>query len=182
MGPGGPFRFSFASCYPMGVLVSTERGVRKGKTVRATAQRNLVSTTFDTIGYWSELKLDIVRQYATAYSTILAAQKPPGFHHAYIDAFAGSGRHISKRTGEFVLGSPLNALAVHPPFKEYHLIDLDSNKIAALREATKGRPDVHVYEGDCNQILLDTVFSAVRYEDYRRALCLLDPYGLHLRW
>jgi hypothetical protein len=30
---------------------------------------------FDEIGYWSELKLDIIRDYAVAYSTILAAQQ-----------------------------------------------------------------------------------------------------------
>lgn len=26
------------------------------------------------------------------------------------------------------------------------------------------------------------MFHRARYEDYRRALCLLDPYGLHLDW
>lgn len=26
------------------------------------------------------------------------------------------------------------------------------------------------------------VFPKVLYEDYRRGLCLLDPYGLHLNW
>ncbi len=29
---------------------------------------------FDEIGYWSELKLDIVREYAAAYSNILPIQ------------------------------------------------------------------------------------------------------------
>lgn len=29
---------------------------------------------FDEIGYWSEIKLDIVRDYAQAYSTIMAKQ------------------------------------------------------------------------------------------------------------
>ena len=77
----------------------------------------------DEIDYWSEVKLDIVREYATAYSTILNAQ--PGFHHMYIDAFCGPGYNISKVTGEFVVGSPLNALSVRPPFKECHFIDLD---------------------------------------------------------
>ena len=37
-------------------------------------------------------------------------------------------------------------------------------------------------EGDCNQILLENVFPRVRYEDYRRGLCILDPYGLDLDW
>ena len=26
------------------------------------------------------------------------------------------------------------------------------------------------------------LFPTVRYEDRRRALCILDPYGLHLNW
>ena len=31
-------------------------------------------------------------------------------------------------------------------------------------------------------MLLEEVFPRVRYKDYRRGLCLLDPYGLHLDW
>jgi three-Cys-motif partner protein len=135
---------------------------------------------FDEIGSWSEVKLEIIREYAVAYSTILARQ--PSLEHFYIDAFAGRGVHISKTTGQFVLGSPLNALEVQPPFRGYFLIDLDGEKIAALREAVGNRPDVQIREGDCNQILLDEIFPNVRYEQYRRALCLLDPYGLHLNW
>ena len=29
---------------------------------------------------------------------------------------------------------------------------------------------------------MNEVFPKVKYEDYRRGLCLLDPYGLHLNW
>jgi three-Cys-motif partner protein len=102
--------------------------------------------------------------------------------HIYIDAFAGAGMHISKATGEFVQGSPLNALLIKPPFEEYHLIDFDSEKVESLRAIAADYDNVTVYEGDCNDILLHTVFPRARYEDYRRALCLLDPYGLHLNW
>ena len=137
---------------------------------------------YDRIGYWSEVKLDIVREYATACSRILSAQRRPRLRHAYIDAFAGAGIHVSRTTGEYVLGSPLNALLVEPPFAEYHLIDLDAQKIASLREQVGDRPNVKIYEGDCNDILLNQAFPRARYEDYRRALCLLDPYGLHLKW
>jgi hypothetical protein len=49
----------------------------------------------DSIGYWSEIKLDIVREYAKAYSTILTAQKRPKLHHVYIDAYAGAGARRS---------------------------------------------------------------------------------------
>ena len=44
------------------------------------------------------------------------------------------------------------------------------------------RNDVHVYAGDANSILLHEVFPKVQYNQYRRGLCLLDPYGLHLSW
>ena len=137
---------------------------------------------FDEIGYWSEIKLDIVKDYASAYSRILAAQRKTPLDHVYIDAFAGSGVHISKATGEYIPGSPVNALLVQPPFREYHLIDTDRQKVALLRELTKERRDVHIHEGDCNRILLENVLPNVRYENYRRALCLLDPYGLQLDW
>lgn len=91
---------------------------------------------FDTIGYWSEIKLEIVREYARAYSTILTSNH---LHHVYIDAFAGAGMHLSKTKGEFVPGSPLNALAIEPPFKEFHLIDLDSTKAQQLRQLAEGQ-------------------------------------------
>jgi three-Cys-motif partner protein len=135
---------------------------------------------FDTIGLWSEVKLAILREYAKAYSIILA--KYPRLYHIYIDAFAGAGAHRLRRTGEVVPGSPLNALAVTPAFREYHLIDLKPEKIANLRALIGDRPDVKLYEGDCNEILLRQVLPRAQYEDYRRALCLLDPYGLSLSW
>ena len=135
---------------------------------------------FDEIGYWSELKLEIVKSYAQQYSTILAKQ--PGLHHVYIDGFSGGGKHVSKTTGEFVKGSPLNALEIDPPFEEYYLIDLDGDKVDALRSAVGDRPDVHVIRGNCNVVLLEEVFPQVQFKDFRRGLCLLDPYGLHLNW
>jgi three-Cys-motif partner protein len=130
---------------------------------------------------WSEVKLDIVRKYARAYSRIMPGQSWCR-GHVYIDAFAGAGAHLSKRTGEFVRGSPLNALLVDPPFSEYHFIDLDAARAGELRKLTEGRRDVFVRHGDCNQVLVRDVFPRCRAENYRRALCLLDPYGLSLDW
>lgn len=137
---------------------------------------------FDRIGYWSEIKLEIIKEYASAYSTILAAQTGPSFHHVYIDAFAGAGMHLTSATQDFVLGSPLNALLVRPPFREYHFVDIEPEKVSSLRDLIGPRSDVAIYQGDCNRILLDEVFPKVRFEDYRRGLCILDPYGLDLAW
>lgn len=140
---------------------------------------------FDEIGYWSEIKLDIVRDYAREYSKILSAQKFSNgrrLHHVYVDGFAGAGVHVSKSSGGFVRGSPLNALHVQPPFKEHFLIDLDGDKIGSLRALLADRSDVQVIAGDCNQVLLRDVFPHIQWSDYRRGLCLLDPYGLQLQW
>ena len=137
---------------------------------------------FDEIGYWSEIKLEIVKEYARAYSTILTAQKNPSLHHIYIDAFAGAGIHLKKTTQEFVLGSPLNALRVKPPFQQHHLIDIKQEKIAQLRRLIGDRSDVFLYQGDCNKILLEEVFPLVKFEQFRRGLCILDPYGMNLDW
>ena len=135
---------------------------------------------FDEIGYWSELKLEIVQQYAAAYSTILTAQ--PSLRHVYIDAFAGAGMHVRKSGGEMVPGSPLNALNVIPPFREYWFIELSQDKIDILREEVGDRADVHLRQGDCNEILVAEIFPLLRYKNFVRALCLVDPYGLHLDW
>lgn len=135
----------------------------------------------DEIGYWSELKLEIVKKYASAYSTILAKQRfVKGY--LYVDAFAGAGTHVSKTTGEAVAGNPLNAMAVEPPFSELHFIDLDGSRTAELTRLAAGDKRVTVHKGDCNDILLREVFPRCKYEDYRRGLCLLDPYKLNVNW
>ncbi len=135
---------------------------------------------FDQIGYWSEVKHEIIRKYARAYTTVLANQGQ--FHFGYIDAFSGMGLHTSRGAGEVVKGSPLNALDVSPAFKEFHFIDLDEAKTGHLENLVGARSDVHIHTGDCNSILMSNVFPSFLYRDYRRALCLLDPYGLHLDW
>ncbi len=140
---------------------------------------------FEEIGYWSEIKLDIIKEYASAYSKILAAPRQTRLYHVYIDGFAGTGANISRASQEYVLGSPLNALVVRPKFREYHLIDINRRKTTVLDKLVEGlgeREGVSTYAGDCNRILPQEVLPRVRYENYRRGLCVLDPYGLHLKW
>jgi three-Cys-motif partner protein len=71
---------------------------------------------------------------------------------------------------------------VEPSFREYHLIDLDQDKVEYLSRTIGDQDNVYVYEGDCNPILLGQIFPKVQFVDFCRGLCLLDPYGLHLDW
>lgn len=137
------------------------------------------------IGIWSEVKLAIIKKYASAYATIMEAQRRgriPSLRWLYIDAYAGPGYHLSKTSGELVEGSPLIALNTDPPFHEYHFIDSDSERSQLLRKRAGDRRDVFTYSQDCNQILLTKVFPRANYGHYRRALCLLDPYNIDLTW
>ena len=139
----------------------------------------------DQIGIWSEVKLAIIKKYAAAYTTIMEAQRRERFSRMrwlYIDGYAGSGHHISKTRKEMVEGSPLIALNTNPPFHEYHFIDSDTGKAAELRKEAGDRKDVFIYEEDCNEVLLTKVFPRADYGQYKRALCLVDPYNINLTW
>ena len=133
----------------------------------------------DVVGYWTEIKLKILSEYASAYSTILQAQSAIK-HFSYIDGFAGAGTHISEATHQEIDGSP--TIALKHNFSHYHFIDLNGARIAKLKELAAGRHDISVYKGDCNDILLKEVFPKCLWTDFRRALCLLDPYGLNPKW
>jgi three-Cys-motif partner protein len=73
-------------------------------------------------------------------------------------------------------------LNVQPPFREYHFIDLNAAKIENLQRIAGPHRDIHIYEGDCNEVLVQQIYPTLQFESYRRALCLLDPYGLDLKW
>jgi len=139
----------------------------------------------DEIGIWSEVKLAIIKKYATAYTTVLESQRRdhfPRMRWFYIDGYAGSGHHVSKTRGDLVEGSPLIALNTKPAFHEYHFIDSDAGRAAELRKESGDRQDVFTYSGDCNAVLLRDVFPRADYSQYKRALCLLDPYNIDLKW
>ncbi len=133
------------------------------------------------IGPWSEVKLELVGRYAVEYSKILAARHDPELYHVYIDGFAGTGLHVTRK-GQLKWGSPVNAMAIEPPFREYFFVDHNPDYVRMLTRLAAPRPTAHVLLGDANVVLPAIVLPQVRYEDYRRGLRFLDPYGLDLNW
>lgn len=141
-----------------------------------------MSIVIDEIGYWSEIKLEIIEKYARAYSQILSKQT--WAHHIYVDAFASSGTHRSKTKKVLVKGSPQIALDIVPPFKEYFFIDINKHKVDELKRITSLRGNssaIHIFQGDCNIALLEQIFPMISKPNMR-TLCLLDPYSLNLDW
>ena len=134
----------------------------------------------DVVGHWTEIKLQILQDYAVSYAQILQNQRFIK-HVAYIDGFAGAGEHISKKSGKLIAGSPARALEIRPQFSHYHFGEMDAARAKRL-QGMGDEKNVTVYQGDCNEVLLKEIFPQCRYEDYRRALCLLDPYDLNPNW
>jgi len=100
---------------------------------------------FQMVGAWSELKLDIVENYGSAYTK--AFNKSRGLKKYYIDGFSGPGAHVSKKTRTIVEGSPARALKVCPPFDGYFFVDLNPEKTDYLRSNYGHRSDVNIYTG-----------------------------------
>lgn len=126
------------------------------------------------------LKLDIIERYGGAYTKAFN-KTGRSLKKYYIDGFSGGGAHRVKGTGQQIEGSPPRALKISPPFDGFYFIDLNPKKTSHLGKLCEGRSDVQVITGDANQYLR-TLLPTIRYEKYNRALCVLDPYGLHLDW
>jgi three-Cys-motif partner protein len=146
------------------------------------AGRGMTATPikFDEINSWSEVKLEIVKKYGAAYTKAFA--RYPNLKKFYIDGFSGAGVHLSKKTKQQIEGSPALALKVSPPFDGFYFVDLNPKKTGYLQKLCDGRSDVSIHTGDCNAYLTNEVLPKIKFELYTRALCLLDPYGLHLDW
>jgi three-Cys-motif partner protein len=144
-----------------------------------------VPTEYDEIGIWSEVKLAIIKEYLPAYTRIMDATRRnsiPRLHWIYVDGYAGPGYHLPRTTGNKIEGSPLIALGTNPPFSEYHFIDKNETRATGLKQLAGDRADVFTYPKECDQVLLKEVFPRTRYEDYGRAVCVLDPYNMDLSW
>jgi three-Cys-motif partner protein len=59
---------------------------------------------------------------------------------------------------------------------------MDEAKVRSLEAQAIERQDVTIHHGDCNDILLKSILPRIRFDEYKRAICLLDPYSLQLDW
>lgn len=148
-------------------------------------------------GDWTTEKLYRLRQYLSAYTTILNKQS---FSYAYIDAFAGTGYRELKETGnqptlllpelaepepqKFLQGSARIALECTPAFHKYIFIEKNAAKLAELQERLHGEysekeKSIMFIQGDAN-----TVIQHLCKQDWRwhRAVLFLDPFGMQVAW
>jgi three-Cys-motif partner protein len=152
-------------------------------------------------GRWTQQKLDLLRKYLSAYTTILSkqSQKFP-LRFAYIDAFAGTGYRELKETGsstnlllpelaglepqQFLQGSARIALECVPAFHRYVFIEKDAAKIAELeanlrRDFPEKEKQIIFHHGDANTVIQDLCEKNWKLH---RAVLFLDPFGMQVAW
>jgi three-Cys-motif partner protein len=138
----------------------------------------------DEIGKWSEDKLELLGKYLNAYTNIMKGQTwcRNGYH--YIDAFAGTGKPKAKDAERFIDGSPVVALRIKHPFKSYIFIEKENWRITKLEKlkAEFSGINIEIKQGDCNQIIINEVVTAIRYENFNRGIIFLDPFGMDIEW
>jgi len=145
---------------------------------------------------WTPDKLERVRKYLEAYSTIMR-RRP--YQYAYIDGFAGTGYYELKRDEaggaglfpaedradieEFLDGSARIALQVEPRFHKYIFIEMSRKKAAELVKLKAEFPgkagDIVVEIKEANSYLQGLCKRS--WKDHR-AVLFLDPFGMQVSW
>jgi three-Cys-motif partner protein len=149
-------------------------------------------------GDWTERKLDKVRKYLPAYMKVLSGK---GFTTGYIDAFAGTGYRMLRKSypgerglfdeleaddvEEYRDGSARIALQTDPPFDKYVFIEKDPNKCQELQTLRVEKPDfadkISIKNGDANELIAKMCAPPKSWESHR-AVLFLDPFGMQVSW
>lgn len=143
-------------------------------------------------GSWTDIKLNRLRKYLTAYTTAMKKQR---YRLIYIDAFAGTGYRTSPKDDEkedFLFpemehstdGSAKIALQVTPEFDQYIFIERDAKKFAELKKLKNEFPHlaerILLINEDANAYL-KKLCEGPPWND-RRAVLFLDPFGMQAGW
>jgi three-Cys-motif partner protein len=118
---------------------------------------------------------------ARTYAEIVGTAMGRKWKLWWIELFAGPGRLYVRETGEFVPGSPIEAMLIRRPFDGYVFADLDPACAESLRRRVGDGRSVHVLRGDANGAdLLDRIAAIVP----KNVLVVIygDQAGLDLGW
>ena len=153
-------------------------------------------------GKWTEEKLECLRKYLCAYTTIFKGNpKAAFFSTIFFDAFAGTGHRAdanaktdavptgiwNEEDGEaeaYRKGSARIALEVDPSFDYFVLVEQREERVQDLVELRSLYPEklrsIDIRQGDANDILVQ--WCAKTNWKNHRAVVFLDPYGMQVEW
>lgn len=130
-------------------------------------------------GFWTQDKLNVLRDYLQFFTTALSRQQ---FKLVYIDAFAGTGRcQIKLHNGDqhVIDGSAKIALDCAPAFDEYCFIEkkkLHRDELQAVLDQHSNGARARILAHTAKEMLPPILVG----NDWRRkrGVLFLDPFGL----
>ena len=140
-------------------------------------------------GEWTNEKLERVRKYLRAYRAIFTAnERARHFTTWYVDAFAGTGYRIPKRTEveeeKLLKGSAIQALEIEQPFDKYLFIEKKRSNVLELSKISDNYPAlanrIQFVKGDANIELMKWC-QTINWRK-NRAVVFLDPFGMEVTW
>lgn len=159
-------------------------------------------------GPWTEEKLDAFEEYVKAYLTVMKTfREKYNWTLCYFDGFAGNGTRSAEEITEEIevmtdlfggevtqselyvyRGAAERVVRIEEQgikgFDTFFFIDKDKNSCDALKEhlshfSFRGKP--HFYDCDANEALL-ALSKWMKARSGRKALVLLDPFGMQINW
>lgn len=152
-------------------------------------------------GDWTSEKLDRVRKYLVAYTTIFTRNpRARNLTTIYVDAFAGAGYRSAARkrlrdglqfpelmeadAEAFLKGSARIALEAEPSFDRYLFVERDPDYVKELERLRDQFPRksacIEIVQAEANSYLHHWCGQT----DWQRcrAVVFLDPYGMQVEW
>lgn len=155
-------------------------------------------------GNWTQIKLERLRKYLSAYTTIFHANERARFlKTVYVDAFAGTGYSApapklatsetelelfpelaEPEAQQFLKGSAQIALEVEPTFDRYIFVEKEPQYALELERLKllhrNSGHNIEIVQGDARAFLPDWCAG----QDWKktRAVVFLDPYSSQADW
>ena len=139
-------------------------------------------------GEWTEIKIEILIEYAKAYLVIM--NKRSYWKLIYFDGFAGSGLIKKKFSDKIdtIYGAAKRILEIDKPkpFDIYYFVEKDNNTYNELIQNTiRDYPKKKIVpvKEDCNKKLIAMAeFLKSEKGKNHKVLAYVDPYGMQLEW
>ncbi len=131
-------------------------------------------------GYWTEVKLQVLKKYLAAFN--LASRRAGDT--VYLDLFAGAVTHNRPDTGHAYAGSSALAMRTTPAFSRLVFWELEGPAEQLRRDLEDTFPGDKRYTvvgGDCNDHL-DRGLEFVRSLRWAPTFAFIDPKGLDVAW
>ncbi len=139
-------------------------------------------------GTWTSQKIEIFLKYLKAYLDIM--RQNSYFELIYFDGFAGSGEIKTNQKYGLIMESIALKVATfnhRHSFNIYYLVDKNRQKIDILSRKIKDNPvsatrKVYCIAEEAGEKLKSLVLYMQEKPKERRALVLIDPYGMQVNW